>query len=145
MKKYARLHGSVVVEIIDCDNIKSCYHPDFIATLVRAEQSVCVGMIYIDGAFVKPSVKKTTPDRIAEQYNAIDAHIQTCIKSRDFDDIGQVAMCCVDGNGYQIEALAISAWIRECWKIQEAIKTGKLVCNDVGYALSELPKFDILD
>jgi len=89
-------------------------------------------------------IKTGQQDKALQQYIAIDAHIQTCIKSRDFDDIGQVALCCVDGNGYQVEALAVSAWIRECWKIQEVIKTGELVFNSVDEAIAALPAFDIL-
>ena len=77
------------------------------------------------------------------QYKAIDQHIQSKIKTRDFDDIGQVALCCVDGNGYQVEALAVSAWVRKCWHIQEQIKFGERVFDSVEAAIAELPPFDI--
>jgi hypothetical protein len=77
------------------------------------------------------------------QYIAIDQHIQSKIKTRDFDDIGQIALCCVDGNGYQVEALAVSAWVRKCWYIQEQIKLGELVFDSVEAAIAELPPFDI--
>ncbi|CAB4132145.1 hypothetical protein UFOVP136_54 [uncultured Caudovirales phage] len=143
--RYARVENDVAVEIIDCDDVESCYHPDFVATLVDCDADVIVGMIFIDGAFVEPSaIKITAEELVAEQSAAIDAHIQDCIKSRDFYDIGQVALCCTDGNGYQVEALAVSAWIRKCWGIQEQINLGKLVFDSVDDAIKDLPEFDIL-
>lgn len=90
-----------------------------------------------------PIIEEKPEDLINSQYIGIDQHIQSKIKTRDFDDIGQIALCCVDGNGYQVEALAVSAWVRKCWHIQEQIKLGELVFDSVEAAINELPPFDI--
>lgn len=141
---HARLDENIVVEIIDCDDLDNCYHPDFVAQLVECDKSVSVGMMLNGKDFVN-AVEQSSFSTVADQSLAIDAHINDCIKSRDFDDIGQVALCCADGNGYQVEALAVSAWVRKCWKKQEDIKSGKRVFKSIDDAIKDLPDFDICD
>lgn len=80
---------------------------------------------------------------VADQVAAIDAHIQGQIKTLDYDDIGQVALC-AGGGSHEVEALRVRDWISVCWGIQNDIKTGEAKFASVDDAIAELPEFDIL-
>ena len=144
MSLYALLDSqNFVVEIIECNNVDQCYHPDVVKMMVKCDGDVCCGWHYENNVFSKPKHQEMIAEPFQMQYAAIDAHISASIKSRDFDDIGQVALCCVDGNGYQIEALAVSAWVLKCWHIQEQIKSSEVKYDSVDDAIKALPPFDI--
>jgi len=51
MSRFARLNGGTAIEIIECDDIESCFHPDFVAALVAVDETVLQGMALIDGVF----------------------------------------------------------------------------------------------
>jgi len=59
MQKYVRLVGTVVVEIIESENIDLCFHPDFVSQLITVDDGVELGMALDNGKFTFVSINPT--------------------------------------------------------------------------------------
>lgn len=81
---------------------------------------------------------------IDEQYAAIDAFVSNTIKKgHDYDDFAET-MAWYDDDEFKIEAKAVNAWCRKCYKIQADIKSGVKKYDSVEAVIADLPKYEIL-
>jgi hypothetical protein len=145
MKKYARIDDSVVVEIIESDDLAVQFHPEIAKLFVQCDDVVCLGMIFDGKTFCESVLPKSNVDLAAEQYKAIDTHIAQCIKSNgwDYDNLGEVAAYALLSEEYKNEAKAIWEWVEECHSVQSDIKNGVKKYDSVEAALKALPPFDV--
>ena len=81
------------------------------------------------------------------QYNAIDAHIYTTIKTANiigepanYDNLGELALYINSNNAnYRMEAQTLIAFVEECHKIQDDIKNGMVTFDSIDAAIAALP------
>jgi hypothetical protein len=89
---------------------------------------------------IPPVIPPTQAELAQQQSNAIDTHIAQQLATLNYDDIGQVAMCCLAGK-WQTEAQTVNTWIQLCWNIQANIVAGSVVYPDNQTAIAALPIF----
>ena len=140
MKNYARIENTIVVELVAIDDnqdITQLYHPSL--TFVECDSTVMVGMIYDGKKFALPVLPSPTATELAQQQStAIDGYIAEQIKTLGYDDIGQVAACCLAGQ-WQTQAQVVNTWIQLCWNIQANIVAGSMIYATVDDAINALP------
>jgi hypothetical protein len=91
----------------------------------------------------QPCIKsKSQADKLIEQSAYIDHYIEEKLKSLNYDNMQEVALCCTGGQ-YMAEAKELSLWIHECWSKQSDIINGKIICQDKECVIAALPSFNI--
>ena len=94
--------------------------------------------------YVAPSVPPIippTPAQLAQlQSNAIDNYIAQQIEALGYDNIGEVAVCCLPGK-WQAQAVIVNDWIQQCWVLQSNIISESVVYADIPTAIAALPVF----
>lgn len=143
MTKYANIVDNRVFEIVDTDkDIKELYHPSLV--FVEVDSKVKIGDVY-DGKTFKPFViEKSQDDKIAEQYAAINDFVKDTIKKGHDYDSFEETRAWYDDDEFRIEAKAVNAWCRQCFKIQADIKSGVKKYDSVEAVIADLPKYEIL-
>ncbi|MEN9755829.1 MAG: hypothetical protein RL755_16 [Pseudomonadota bacterium] len=83
-------------------------------------------------------------NNIAEQYAAINFFVSDTIKNGHDYDSFEETRAWYDDDEFRIEAKAVNAWCRQCFKIQADIKSGVKQYDSVEAVIADLPKYEIL-